>query len=53
MSCITVAFCRVFIVSSPPSLPIAPEPADDTAVYDDVADDQAPSAELPGKQNPP
>ena len=36
----------------PPSLPIDPETADDTAEYDYVVDDQTPSAELPGKQNP-
>jgi hypothetical protein len=35
-----------------PSLPIDPETADDTAEYDYVIDDQTPSAELPGKQNP-
>ena len=52
MSCIDVAFCHVFIVSSPPSLSLALESADDVAVYDYVADDQAPSAEQPGKQNP-
>ena len=53
MSFIDVAFRHVFIVSSPPSLPLALESADDIAVYDYVADDQAPSAEQPGKQNPP
>ena len=36
----------------PPSLPIDPETADDTTEYDYVVDDQTPSAELPGKQNP-
>ena len=52
MSCIDVAFCHVFIVSSPPSLSVDLVSADDVAVYDYVADDQAPSAEQPGKQNP-
>ena len=37
----------------PPSLSIAPETADDPAVYDYDVDDQTPSAELPGKQKPP
>ena len=46
-----VAFCHVFIVSSPLSLSLALESADDVAVYDYVADDQAPSAKQPGKQN--
>jgi hypothetical protein len=36
----------------PSSLSIAPETADDAAVYDYDVDDPAPSAELPGKQNP-
>ena len=50
MPCIAVAFCHVFIVSSPPSLSIDPDTADDVAVYDDDADDQPFSAELPDKQ---
>ena len=48
--CFLIAVYLLFLL--PPSLSIAPETADDTVVYDDVADDQAPSAELPGKQNP-
>ena len=53
MSCIPVAllpciycFFPLLLFGQPP------ETADDTAAYDDVADDQTPSAELPGKQNP-
>ena len=48
MPCIPVAFCHVFIVSSPPSLSIDL----DVAEYDYVAADQVLSAEQPGKQNP-
>jgi hypothetical protein len=48
--------CCIFTVyllfPPPPSLSIAPETADDTAVYDYDVDDPTPSAELPGKQNP-
>ena len=43
----------VYLLFLPPlSLPIAPDVADDAAVFDDAADDQTPSAEQPGKQNP-
>ena len=53
MSCISVAFVAMYLLFLPPlSLPIDPETADDTAEYDYVVDDQTPSAELPGKQNP-
>ena len=52
MSCIVLHFAVIFIVSPPPFLPLDLVPADDVAVYDYVADDQAPSAEQPGKQNP-
>ena len=45
-------YAMKFIVSSSPFLSLALESADDVAVYDYVADDQAPSAEQPGKQNP-
>ena len=48
--CCIIAVYLLFL--PPPSLPIAPETANNTAVYDDIADDQTPSAELPGKQNP-
>ena len=53
MSCIPVALFAVYLLFlPPPSLPIDPETADDTAEYDYDVDDQTPSAELPGKQNP-
>ena len=48
--CCIVAVYLLFL--PPPSLSIAPETADDAAEYDYVVDDQTPSAELPGKQNP-
>jgi hypothetical protein len=53
MSCIPVALFAVYLLFlPPPSLPIDSETADYTAEYDNVVDDQTPSAELPGKQNP-
>ena len=53
MTCICAALSAVYLLFlPPPSLPIDPETADDTAEYDYVIDDQTPSAELPGKQNP-
>ena len=53
MSCICAAlFVMYLLFLPPPSLPIDPETADDTAEYDYVVDDQTPSAKLPGKQNP-
>jgi hypothetical protein len=42
----------VYLLFLPPPLSLAPETADDAAEYDYVVDDQTPSAELPGKQNP-
>ena len=50
LCCILFALYLLFL--PPPSLPIDPETADDTAEYDYVDDDQTPSAELPGKQSP-
>ena len=53
MSSIPVAlFAMYLLFLPPPSLPIDPETADDTAKYDYDVNDQTPSAELPGKQNP-
>ena len=47
-----VCHCRdIYCFFSPPSLPLDLVPADDVAEYDDVADDQVPFAEQPGKQN--
>ena len=48
--CCIIAVYLFFL--PPPSPPIDLETADDTAEYDYVVDDQTPSAELPGKQNP-
>ena len=53
MSCICVALFAVYLLFlPPPSLSLDPETADDAAEYDYAVDDQTPSAELPGKQNP-
>ena len=53
MSCIPVALSPcIYCFFSPFSLLLDLVPANDVAVYDYVADDQAPSAEQPGKQNP-
>ena len=52
MSCIVLHFVMYLLFLLPLSLSIDLVSADDVAVYDYVADDQAPSAEQPGKQNP-
>ena len=52
MSRILFAIAVIFIVSSPPSLSVDLVPAEDSAGYDYVIDDQVPFAEQPGKQNP-
>jgi hypothetical protein len=52
MPCIYVAFiCLLFIISSPSSIPIAPE-TDAAQETDDTTDDPSFAAELPGKQPP-
>ena len=51
MSCILIAFCHEFIVSSPPSLPIDSESTDDPVIVC-YAKDPFLSAKQPGKQTP-
>ena len=52
MSCILFAIAMIFIVSSPPSLPVDLVPADDSVGYDYSVDDQVPFAEQPASKTP-
>ena len=52
MSCIVLHFVMYLLFLLSLSLSIDLVSADDVAVYDYVAEDPAPSAEQPGKQNP-
>ena len=51
MSCSVLHLLLLFIVSSPSSIPIAPE-TDAAQETDDTTDDPSFAAELPGKQPP-